>query len=498
GFALARHSSKLLLQQLLSGRQVNPVIASMSVRAGAADTRIERDTFGEIAVPSWAYYGAQTARSLINFNIGRDADRMPSQVIRGLAYVKKAAATVNGQHGLDPAVQSAICSAADEVISGQLDRHFPLVVWQTGSGTQTNMNMNEVLSNRAIELLGGQIGSKTPVHPNDHVNMGQSSNDVFPTAMHVSVAMEAAGRLLPSLKRLRDALAAKADEFQGVVKLGRTHLQDATPLTVGQEFGAFVHQLDCDLRRIDASLVDVHQLAIGGTAVGTGLNSWPGFGEDVAAALARLTGLPFRSAPNKFEALASHDALVELSGSLNTTACSLTKLANDFRLLGSGPRCGLGELTLPENEPGSSIMPGKVNPTQCEALSMVACQVMGNHVAVTIGGSQGHLQLNVYKPLIVRNVLHSMTLLADASVSFADRCVSGTQVNADRVAELMSQSLMLVTALNPHIGYDKAAAIAKHAHANGLSLRQAALDLGLLSGDDFDRWVRPENMLGPA
>ncbi|PAA89212.1 hypothetical protein BOX15_Mlig022850g1, partial [Macrostomum lignano] len=388
GFALARHSSKLLLQQLLSGRQVNPVIASMSVRAGAADTRIERDTFGEIAVPSWAYYGAQTARSLINFNIGRDADRMPSQVIRGLAYVKKAAATVNGQHGLDPAVQSAICSAADEVISGQLDRHFPLVVWQTGSGTQTNMNMNEVLSNRAIELLGGQIGSKTPVHPNDHVNMGQSSNDVFPTAMHVSVAMEAAGRLLPSLKRLRDALAAKADEFQGVVKLGRTHLQDATPLTVGQEFGAFVYQLDCDLRRIDASLVDVHQLAIGGTAVGTGLNSWPGFGEDVAAALARLTGLPFRSAPNKFEALASHDALVELSGSLNTTACSLTKLANDFRLLGSGPRCGLGELTLPENEPGSSIMPGKVNPTQCEALSMVACQVMGNHVAVTIGAAK--------------------------------------------------------------------------------------------------------------
>jgi fumarate hydratase class II len=398
---------------------------------------------------------------------------------------------------LSSTLVNAIVQAADEVVDGKLDCHFPLVIWQTGSGTQTNMNINEVLANRAIELLGGQLGSKTPVHPNDHVNMSQSSNDTFPAAMHISVAIAIRDRLLPGLQMLHDALDAKSKEFSKIIKIGRTHTQDATPLTLGQEFSGYMQQIANDIDRVKATSPRLYQLAVGGTAVGTGLNTRIGFAEKVAAKIAELTGLPFETAPNKFESLACHDAMVEVSGALNVTACSLMKIANDIRFLGSGPRCGLGELSLPENEPGSSIMPGKVNPTQCEAVTMVAAQVFGNNVAVSVGGSNGHFELNVFKPLIVSNVLQSIRLIGDASVSFTKNCVTGIVANEDRISKLLNESLMLVTALNPHIGYDKAAKIAKHAHKNGLTLKESALQLDFLTAEQFDEWVKPEEMLGP-
>jgi fumarate hydratase class II len=459
-------------------------------------TRSETDSFGAIDVPAEAYWGAQTERSLENFPFGA-RERMPVEIVRALAIVKRAAARVNRRHGLDAAKADAIETAAAEVIDGRHDDQFPLVVWQTGSGTQSNMNANEVIAGRANEILTGTRGGKSPVHPNDDVNRGQSSNDSFPTALHIAAAIAATGRLLPALDRLRSALDAKAQAWRDVVKIGRTHLQDATPLTLGQEFSGYVRQLDNCRARIQPAVTDgIMPLAQGGTAVGTGLNAPPGFAIDVAAAIADLTGLPFRTAGNKFEALATHDALVHLSGTLNTLAVALTKIANDIRLLGSGPRCGLGELHLPENEPGSSIMPGKVNPTQCEMLTMVAAQVMGNHVAVTIGGMQGHLELNVFKPVIGANVLRSIDLLATGMESFAERCVDGVEPDRDRIADLLDRSLMLVTALAPEIGYDNAAKIAKHAHAGGLTLKQAGLALGLVDEATFDRLVRPETMVG--
>jgi fumarate hydratase class II len=459
-------------------------------------SRIETDTMGEVAVPSDRYWGAQTQRSLQNFKIG--GERMPRPLVRALGLQKKASALANlGLGKLDPTIADAIGRAADEVIDGTLIEHFPLVVWQTGSGTQTNMNANEVISNRAIELLGGVIGSKKPVHPNDHVNYGQSSNDSFPTAMHIAAAEEANHRLLPALKHLQKALQAKAEEFAEIIKIGRTHLQDATPITLGQEFSAYAVQIAHGVRRVESALPAVYELAQGGTAVGTGLNAAVGFDKRFAEELSKLTGLPFVPAANKFEALAAHDALVELSGALNTIAASTMKIANDVRLLGSGPRCGFGEIHLPENEPGSSIMPGKVNPTQAEAMTMVAAQVMGNHVTVTIAGSQGHFELNVYKPVIIFNVLQSIRLLADAAESFADNCVVGIEANRERIDKLLHDSLMLVTALNPHIGYDKAAKVAKKAHAEGTTLKQAAMALGFLTEKEFDTWVRAESMLGP-
>lgn len=423
---------------------------------------------------------------------------MPLAVIHAMAIVKRAAASVNMQAGLDPKVGNAIVQAADEVINGKWDDEFPLVVWQTGSGTQTNMNVNEVLSNRAIELLGGQIGSKKPVHPNDHVNMGQSSNDTFPTAMHVAAAREVQQRLLPGLQQLHDTLAAKADQWKNIIKIGRTHLQDATPLTLGQEFGGYAYQVATGIQRVQGALGRVYHLAQGATAVGTGLNTKVGFAEKVAAEVARLTGLPFVTAPNKFESLATHDALVELSGALNTVAVSLFKIASDIRLLGSGPRCGLGELLLPENEPGSSIMPGKVNPTQCESLTMVCTQVMGNHTAVTFGGANGHFELNVFKPVIIRNVLQSIRLLGDGAATFTKNCVVGIVANEKRINTLLNESLMLVTALNPHIGYDAAAKTAKKAHKENTSLKEAAIALGYLTPEQFDKWVRPEHMISPS
>jgi fumarate hydratase class II len=459
-------------------------------------SRIETDTMGEVAVPADRYWGAQTQRSLQNFKIG--GERMPQPLIRALGLQKKAAALANLALGkLDPVIADAIARAADEVIDLTLIEHFPLVVWQTGSGTQTNMNANEVISNRAIELLGGTVGSKRPVHPNDHVNYGQSSNDSFPTAMHIAAAVEVNSRLLPALKHLHEALAGKSWEFAEIVKIGRTHLQDATPITLGQEFGAYAQQIEYGIQRVEAALPRVYELAQGGTAVGTGLNAAIGFDRKFAEEIATLTGLPFVPAANKFEALAAHDALVELSGALNTLAVSAMKIANDIRLLGSGPRCGFGEIHLPENEPGSSIMPGKVNPTQAEAMTMVAAQIMGNHVTVTIAGSQGHFELNVYKPVIIFNVLQSIRLLADAAESFADNCVAGIEPNRERIDKLLHESLMLVTALNPHIGYDKAAKIAKKAHAEGTTLKQAGLALGFLTEEEFDNWVRAESMLGP-
>lgn len=461
-------------------------------------TRKESDSFGPIEVPAEKYYGAQTARSLMHFDIGGTTERMPLPVIRAFGYLKRACAEVNAKHyGLDKKVAEAIVKAATEVHEGKLDDHFPLVVWQTGSGTQSNMNVNEVISNRAIELLGGQLGSKKPVHPNDHVNCSQSSNDTFPTAMHVAVAMEINSRLLPGLETLHQALVDKSKEFSDIVKIGRTHTQDAVPLTLGQEFSGYATQIEYGIERVKGTLPRLYELAIGGTAVGTGLNTRVGFGEGVAARLHELTGLPFTSAPNKFEALAAHDALVEVHGALNTVACSLMKIGNDIRLLGSGPRCGLGELLLPENEPGSSIMPGKVNPTQCEALTMVAAQVMGNQVAVSVGGSNGHFELNVFKPLMVKNVLQSTRLIGDACQSFTKHCVHGIEANRERIKTLVKESLMLVTALNPHIGYEKGATIAKTAYKNGTTLKQAALELGYLTEEQFDAWVKPEQMLGP-
>ncbi|CEI93489.1 Putative Fumarate hydratase [Rhizopus microsporus] len=398
-------------------------------------------------------------------------------------------------YGLDPKIGEAIQKAADEVIDGSLIDHFPLVVWQTGSGTQTNMNVNEVISNRAIELLGGELGSKTPVHPNDHVNMSQSSNDTFPTAMHVAAVVEIHHRLIPALTTLRDALQAKSDEFKDIIKIGRTHLQDATPLTLGQEFSGYTQQLTYGIARVESTLERLYNLAQGGTAVGTGLNTKKGFDVKVADTIAKITGLPFKTAPNKFEALAAHDAIVEAHGALNTVACSLMKIANDIRYLGSGPRCGLGEISLPENEPGSSIMPGKVNPTQCEAMTMVCSQVMGNNTAVSVAGSNGQFELNVFKPVMIKNLLQSIRLLSDASVSFTKNCVVGIKANEKRIESIMNESLMLVTALNPHIGYDKAAQCAKKAHKEGTTLKEAALSLGYLTSEQFDQWVRPENMI---
>jgi fumarate hydratase class II len=460
-------------------------------------TRIETDSFGPIEVPADRYWGAQTQRSIRNFPIGWE--RQPVAIIRALGIIKQACAEANKARGkLPPAIADAMIAAAAEVAAGRLDDHFPLVVWQTGSGTQTNMNANEVISNRAIEMLGGTMGSKTPVHPNDHVNMGQSSNDTYPTAMHVAAAMTAVQVTLPGLERLQAALAAKAADFSGIIKIGRTHTMDATPLTLGQEFGGYAHQVAMGIRRIRAALPAIHELAQGGTAVGTGLNAPPGWGETIAAGVARLTGLPFVTAPNKFEALAAHDAMVELSGALRTVAASLYKIACDIRMLGSGPRCGLGELILPENEPGSSIMPGKVNPTQVEALTMVCAHVMGNDAATGFAGSQGHFELNVMKPMIAYNVLQSLQLLGDAAAAFTDNCVTGIEADRPRIERLMRESLMLVTALAPTIGYDNATTVAKTAHKNGTTLREEAIQLGFVDADTFDRVVRPEDMIGPA
>ena len=462
-----------------------------------SDTRIESDSIGEIAVPANAYWGAQTQRSIENFPFGA-RERMPIEIVHALALVKQAAARVNRRHGLSAEKADAIAAAAREVAEGRHDDQFPLVIWQTGSGTQSNMNVNEVIAGRANEMLSGQRGGKSPVHPNDDVNRSQSSNDSFPTAMHVAATLAMTHRLMPALDRLMDALLAKAKAWDDIVKIGRTHLQDATPLTLGQEFSGYYAQLRLCRTRTEP-MVDhaITRLAQGGTAVGTGLNAPAGFAEDIAAELAAITGLGFKSAPNKFEALASHDVLVDLSGRLNTLAVALTKIANDIRLLGSGPRAGLGEIDLPANEPGSSIMPGKVNPTQCEMLTMVAAQVIGNHQAVTVGGMQGHLELNVFKPLIGANVMRSIDLLATGMEGFAARCVEGIEPNRERIAELVDRSLMLVTALAPEIGYDKAAKIAKHAHETGSTLRAAALDLGYVDAATFDRVVDPRHMLGP-
>ncbi|KAB2849996.1 MAG: class II fumarate hydratase [Ignavibacterium sp.] len=458
--------------------------------------RIEKDTMGEIQVPVDKYYGAQTARSLMNFKIG--GDRFPRELIRALGILKKAAALTNKELGTLPSDKAdLIVKAADEVIEGKLDEHFPLVVWQTGSGTQTNMNANEVISNRAIELAGGEMGSKKPIHPNDDVNKAQSSNDTFPTAMHIAVVEEIHRRLIPMVKKLRDALAAKEKEFKDIIKIGRTHLMDAVPLTLGQEFSGYVQMLSNGLDRINAALPRLYELALGGTAVGTGLNTHPQFAVKSAEHIAKITGKKFVTAPNKFEALAAHDALVEFSGVLKTLAASLMKIANDIRLLGSGPRCGLGELNLPENEPGSSIMPGKVNPTQSEALTMVCAQVFGNDVAVNFGGATGHFELNVFKPVIIFNVLNSIRLISDACESFTDHCVVGIEANIINIKKHLENSLMLVTALNPHIGYDNAAKVAKKAHKENTTLKQAAIDLGLLTSEKFDEVVRPEKMVGP-
>ena len=452
---------------------------------------------GTIEVASDQYWGAQTQRSLIHFDIGED--KMPPELIRAFGVLKKAAALVNRDLGrLDEEKTRLITQAADEVIAGRLNEHFPLRIWQTGSGTQTNMNANEVISNRAIELAGGAMGSKKPIHPNDHVNMSQSSNDTFPTAMHIAAAERMQRKLIPAVRELRDALDAKAKEFADVVKIGRTHLQDATPLTVGQEMSGWVALLDRDLERLSQALDGLFDLAIGGTAVGTGLNAPPEFGEKTAAKIADLTGLPFRSHPNKFAALSAHDEIVAASGALKTLAASLMKIANDIRWLASGPRCGLGELTLPENEPGSSIMPGKVNPTQCEAMTMVAVQVMGNDAAIGFAGGQGNFELNVFKPVIIYNFLHSLRLLADSCHSFTEHCATGIEVNHGRVDEYVQNSLMLVTALSPVIGYDKAAKIAHTAHVEHSSLREAAVKLGFLTADEFDKWVKPERMTQPG
>ncbi len=469
----------------------------MSTPAPATPTRTERDTFGPIEVPAERLWGAQTQRSLQFFAIS--TERMPPEVVLALAQVKQAAARVNGTLGLLPADKArAIGQAAAEVLAGQHTAEFPLSVWQTGSGTQSNMNMNEVLANRASELLGGPRGSARKVHPNDEVNRGQSSNDVFPTAMHLAAAQAIATRLLPALERLRTTLAAKSLAFARIVKIGRTHLQDATPLPLGDEFSGYVAQLDGAEAQIAATLQAVYPLALGGTAVGTGLNTHPEFGARVAAELARSTGLPFTSAPNKFAALAAHDGLVAAHGALKTLAVALMKIANDVRWLASGPRSGLGEISIPENEPGSSIMPGKVNPTQCEALTMLCAQIMGNDVAVSVGGASGNFELNVFKPLIAHNLQQSIRLLAEGMESFEQHCVRGIEAREERIQELLDRSLMLVTALAPHIGYDKAAAIAKHAHKEGSTLREAALALGHVSAADFDRWVRAEDMVRPG
>ncbi len=490
-----------MIETSLNGGPVNrPVSVPVEPRKpknSSGKVRIEIDTMGEVEVPIDKYYGAQTARSLINFDIGDDV--MPRSLIRAFGILKQAAAETNVSLGvLDQDIGLLISKTCEEVISGSLDSHFPLRIWQTGSGTQTNMNANEVIANRAIEVSGGKLGSKSPVHPNDHVNLAQSSNDTFPTAMHIAAAEEIQHRLIPSVQLLRSSLADKSTEFEDIVKIGRTHLMDAVPLTLGQEFGAYVSMLDADLLRIQAALNDLYELALGGTAVGTGLNTHPEFADLVAKKISEKTSLPFTSAENKFAQLAAHDAIVSSSGSLNTLSASLMKIANDVRWLGSGPRCGFGELSLPANEPGSSIMPGKVNPTQSEALTMVCCQVMGNHVAISIGGSQGNFELNVFKPMIIHNLLQSTRLLSDACVSFSDNCILGLRANEEKISEHLENSLMLVTALNPHIGYDNAAKIAKNAHENGLTLRQSAIQLEMLDEAQFEEWVRPSDMTGPS
>ncbi|KAK2765126.1 fumarase fum1 [Arachnomyces sp. PD_36] len=474
------------------------VISAEPIAGMASNTRAESDAFGEIQVASDKYWGAQTERSLGNFKINQPQDRMPEPVVRAFGILKGAAATVNMKYGLDPKIGQAIQQAASEVASGKLIDHFPLVVWQTGSGTQSNMNANEVISNRAIEILGGTMGSKKPVHPNDHVNMSASSNDSFPTVMHIAAVLELENTLIPSLQSLRDALQRKVEQFDKIIKIGRTHLQDATPLTLGQEFSGYVAQLDRGIERVQTSLPHLRMLAQGGTAVGTGLNTFKGFDVAVAEEVSKLAGTEFKTAPNKFELLAAHDAIVEASGSLNTLACSLFKIAQDIRYLGSGPRCGLGELVLPENEPGSSIMPGKVNPTQCESLTMVCAQVMGNHVAATVSGMGGQFELNVFKPVMIRNLLHSVRILSDGMRSFEKNLVEDLQADEKRISTLLHESLMLVTCLNPVIGYDMASKVAKNAHKKGLTLKQSAMELKALSEEDFDKYVRPELMLQPS
>ncbi|MCW5703909.1 MAG: class II fumarate hydratase [Xanthobacteraceae bacterium] len=472
----------------------------MSVMARSTksiSSRIETDSFGPIEVPADRYWGAQTQRSRLNFRIGND--RMPIAIVHALGIVKLASAETNRELGLlDSRRAGAISRAAREVIDGRLDDHFPLVVWQTGSGTQTNMNLNEVIANRANELLGGKRGAKEPVHPNDHVNMSQSSNDSFPTAMHIAAARNILANLVPALEKLHRALRQKEKAFSGIVKIGRTHTQDATPLTLGQEFSGYAAQVDSGLRRLRVAVKELYPLAQGGTAVGTGLNAKPKFAKSFARHVAKITKLPFTSAPNKFEALASNDAYVSVHGAINSVATALFKIANDIRLLGSGPRSGLGELILPENEPGSSIMPGKVNPTQCEAMTMVCCQVFGNHTAITIGGSQGHFELNVYKPLLAYCMIHSIQLLADAARSFTENCVTGIRADEKRIRDLMQRSLMLVTALAPKIGYDNAAKVAKEAHARGTTLKEEALRLGFVTAAEFDRLVQPDKMIRPG
>jgi fumarate hydratase class II len=459
------------------------------------ETRVETDSFGPIEVPAEKYWGAQTQRSLQNFRIGTET--IPVPLVRAFGIIKRAAGLTNKELGrLDPRLADAIAEAAQEVIDGRLNDNFPLVVWQTGSGTQTNMNTNEVIANRAIEILGGKRGSKDPVHPNDHVNMSQSSNDSFPTAMHIAAAEEIVHRLIPALQHLRGALGAKAKQFASIIKIGRTHMQDATPMTLGQEFSGYAAQIEYGIKRVKEASDYLFELAQGGTAVGTGLNCPVGFAERFAELVAEVTGLPFRTAPNKFEALAAHDAYVFAHGALNTLAASLFKIANDIRLMASGPRSGLGEISLPENEPGSSIMPGKVNPTQSEAMTMVCAQVMGNHTTISLAGSQGHFELNVFKPVLAFNMLQSIRLLADACNSFTDNCVVGIEANEQRIAELMGRSLMLVTALAPKIGYDKAAEVAKTAHKNGTTLREEAVALGYVTAEEFDDIVRPEKMIG--
>ena len=460
------------------------------------ETRMETDSMGEIEVPANCYYGAQTARSLIHFDIG--SETMPRELIRGMGILKKASAMVNAELGLMPEdIKDLIAKAADEVIDGKLDDHFPLRVWQTGSGTQSNMNSNEVIANRGIELAGGVIGSKDPVHPNDHVNMGQSSNDTFPTAMHIAAVERIRDALIPSLTTLSESFRKKTIEFKDIIKIGRTHLMDATPLTLGQEFSGYTTQLEYALDRINGCMPRMYQIALGGTAVGTGLNSHRDFPVNVAKQIAEITGCPFVTAPNKFESLAAHDAIVETSGVLKTIACSLMKIANDIRWLGSGPRCGIGEITLPANEPGSSIMPGKVNPTQSEAMTMVATQVIGNDTAINVGGSSGHFELNVFKPVMIYNLLQSIRLLADSCRSFNDHCVVGIEPNKTQIDKHLNGSLMLVTALNPHIGYDNAAKVAKKAYQENTTLKESAVALGLLTAEEFDEKVRPEKMTGP-
>ena len=460
------------------------------------ETRMETDSMGEIEVPANCYYGAQTARSLIHFDIG--SETMPRELIRGMGILKKASAMVNAELGLMPEnIKDLIAKAADEVIDGKLDDHFPLRVWQTGSGTQSNMNSNEVIANRGIELAGGVIGSKDPVHPNDHVNMGQSSNDTFPTAMHIAAVERIRDALIPSLTTLSESFRKKTIEFKDIIKIGRTHLMDATPLTLGQEFSGYTTQLEYALDRINGCMPRMYQIALGGTAVGTGLNSHCDFPVNVAKQIAKITGCPFVTAPNKFESLAAHDAIVETSGVLKTIACSLMKIANDIRWLGSGPRCGIGEITLPANEPGSSIMPGKVNPTQSEAMTMVATQVIGNDTAINVGGSSGHFELNVFKPVMIYNLLQSIRLLADSCRSFNDHCVVGIEPNKTQIDKHLNGSLMLVTALNPHIGYDNAAKVAKKAYQENTTLKESAVALGLLTAEEFDEKVRPEKMTGP-